>query len=99
MVAYKLFKKRKSGSYGSLFINRKLIITPNVWFQAKPHLTKGYAFRPGWHCCATPNAPHLSNKGRVWCKVQIKSFKKMIRPTAQGGMWYLAKHMKLLKEL
>ena len=99
MIAYKLFRKRKDGSYGPLFINRPLIIFPHIWFQAEAHRTKGYAFRPGWHCCSTPNAPHLSMKGRVWCEVDIQDWEKMVRPAAQGGMWYLAKRLRMIGEL
>ena len=82
-----------------MFINRPLIIFPHIWFQAEAHRTKGYAFRPGWHCCSTPNAPHLSMKGRVWCEVDIQDWEKMVRPAAQGGMWYLAKRLRMIGEL
>ena len=99
MIAYKLFRKRKDGSYGPLFINRPLRITPNEWLPAEAHRTKGYTFRPGWHCCSTPNAPHLSMKGRVWCEVEITFVEQLKRPAAQGGIWYLAKYLKLVKEL
>ena len=54
------------------------------------HLTKGFAFRPGWHCCSEPIAPHLSEKGRVWKKVEIEDYTEVQRPIAQGGLWYLA---------
>lgn len=99
MIAYKLFRKRKDGSYGPLFINRTLKITADEWLPAEAHRTKGYAFRPGWHCCSTPNAPHLSMTGRVWCEVEIKFVEKLNRPASQGGTWYLAKHLKLVREL
>ena len=75
------------------------MIEANTWLPAEAHRTKGYAFRPGWHCCAKPVAPHLSMKGRVWCLVDIQNFVGLIRPESQGGMWYLAQHLKLLKEL
>jgi len=97
--AYKLFRKRKNGTLGPLFINRKLVIPSNKWLKAEPHLTKGFAFRPGWHCCSTPSAPHLSMTGRVWCEVEIKDFEKVIRPESQGGLWYLSKNLKFIKEL
>ena len=35
MLAYKLFRKRKDGTLGPLFINRKQVIVPNVWLPAK----------------------------------------------------------------
>ena len=75
------------------------IITPNQWLQAEAHRTKGYKFRPGWHCCSTPNAPHLSMKGRVWCEVEIQGIEKMQRSENQGGLWYLSKKLKVIKEL
>lgn len=99
MRAYKLFRKRKNGTLGSLFINRKLIIEQNKWLKSEPHKTEGFAFRPGWHCCSTPKAPHLSMKERVWCEVEIQGVKKIQRPENQGGLWYLSKNLKLIKEL
>ena len=41
MIAYKLFRKRKDGSYGPLFINRKQKVYPGVTYQAEEHRTKG----------------------------------------------------------
>jgi hypothetical protein len=99
MRAYKLFRKRKNGSLGPLFINRKQIIPQEKWLKAEPHRTRGFKFRPGWHCCSSPNAPHLSMKDRVWCEVEIKDFEKVIRPENQGGLWYLAKNLKLINEI
>lgn len=95
--AYKLLKLRKNLSLGPLFINRKQIIEPGKWLEAQCFPTKGYALRPGWHCTHAPVAPHLSNKGRVWCEVEIKDYEIIHRPAYQGGIWYLAKHMKLIK--
>jgi len=99
MIAYKLFRKRKDGSYGPLFINRKQRINIGEWLPAEAHLTKGYAFRPGWHCCAEPVAPHLSKKGRVWCKVAIMKYEEHQRPASQGGLWYTALKLKVIGEL
>jgi len=99
MVAYKLFRKRKNGTLGPLFINRKLVIEQNKWMKSESHKTKGFAFRPGWHCCSKPKAPHLSMKERVWCEVEIKGFQKIFRTENQGGLWYLSKNLKLIKEL
>jgi hypothetical protein len=98
-VAYKLFRKRKNGTLGPLFINKRQIISPNKWLRAEAHPTKGFTFRPYWHCCPTPNAPHISMEGRVWCVVEVKGIKHFQRPEAQGGLWYLAKHLKLIGEL
>ncbi len=46
---------------------------------------------------AKPEAPHLSKKGRVWVKVEIKEVEEFIRPESQGGMWYLAQNIKFKK--
>lgn len=99
MIAYKLMRIRKDGSLGSLFINKKDVLPLNKWLNAKPYLTKGFAFRPGWHCTFKPYAPHLSEKGRVWVKVEIKDFVTYPRPESQGGEWILANKIKLLEIL
>jgi hypothetical protein len=96
MVGYKLFSQKKDGSIGPLFINKRLRLKTNEWYEAEEHKTPGFAFRPGWHVCSTRSAPHLSEKGRVWRKVEIKDYSEIKRPENQGGMWYLAKKMKVL---
>lgn len=99
MIGYKLFRKRKDGSYGPLFINRKQKIELNITYLAEEHLTKGFAFRPGWHICKRPIAPHLSLEGRVWCKVEFDLKQVLSRPEHQGGIWYLGNSMRLIKEM
>jgi len=99
MIAYKLFKERKDGSLGPLFINARQRIPYGEWLPAEEHATKGYAFRPGWHCTRTPSAPHLSEKGRVWVRVEIQDYEIHKRPVHQGGAWYLAKFMKVLEKI
>jgi len=99
VLAYKLFRKRKDGTYGPLFINRKQRLLLDVTYDAEDHPTKGYAHRPGWHCCAYPDAPHLSKKDRVWCEVQIDDFTRHMRPANQGGLWYTANKLTILKEI
>lgn len=99
MIAFKLLRRRKDGTLGPLFINRKQRIPFNQTLPAEAHSTKGYAFRPGWHCLAEPKAPHLSEKGRVWCKVRIAKFQEFTRPECQGGKWFLAQEMTLLEVL
>lgn len=99
MIAYKLLRKRRDGSLGPLFINKAQRIPLNTWLPAEEHRTKGYAFRPGWHCCAERKAPHLKEEGRVWCKVEVNGVKAMQRPEAQGGFWYLANWMEVLEVL
>lgn len=95
-LAYKLVRLRKNGTLGPLFINRKQIFPINIWMPAEDHFTKGYSHRPGWHVTRNPYAPHLSKKGRVWVKVEVKDFEEIVRPENQGGIWWLAKWMKVL---
>ena len=78
MIAFKLFKQRKDGSIGPLFIGQKQRIPLGQWLQAQDIPTKGYAHRPGWHAGRGPNAPHLSERGRVWYKVEIKDYSILI---------------------
>jgi hypothetical protein len=96
MVAYKLFRVRKDGSISSLFINKKRILELDKWLEAGEYPTEGFKFRPGWHCMKEPNAPHLSKKNRKWHNVEIKDFVEFTRPASQGGVWYLAKWIKIL---
>lgn len=96
MQCYKLFRIRKDGSLGPLFINRRLRIPVGVWLPAEDHPTKGYAQRPGWHCVAEQKAPHLKKKeDRVWCKVSVRDYTEFSRPDSQGGLWYLANQLKV----
>jgi hypothetical protein len=99
MIAYKLFTLRKDGSLGPLFINRKQRVEIYNLYEAESHPTKGFAIRPGWHCCAKPEAPHLSKKGRVWCKVIIDGVTEHQRPESQGGLWYTAKTLRVTEIL
>jgi hypothetical protein len=99
MIAYKLLKQRKDGSLGPLFINRKQRIEKDIWYHAEDHPTKGYAHRPGWHCCEKPEAPHLKKEGRVWAMVDIGDYIPHKRPANQGGLWYTANLMKVLEIL
>jgi hypothetical protein len=100
LKAYKLFKKRKNGTLGSLFINARAVLDLDVWMEAKPHRKKGFAFRPGWHCTFAPFAPHLTkNNNRVWGEVEVEDYTIFKRPETQGGLWILAKKMKIVKEL
>jgi hypothetical protein len=93
-IAYKLFRQLKSGEITSLFINK--------WMESENHPTNGFAIREGWHCTAKPEASHLKMKlkngeMRVWKKVLIEDFSELKRPENQGGLWYLAKRIKILK--
>ena len=97
MIAYKLVKLRKNGTIGPLFINKKQILLMGATYTAEDHPTKGYKHRPGWHCLKRQHAPHLTTKGRVWIQVLISDFTTETRPESQGGEWYLAEKMTVLK--
>jgi hypothetical protein len=98
MIAYKLFKTRKDGSIGPLYINAKQRVPIGEWVDAEAHETKGFAFRPGWHCTSEPVAPHIAPKpNRKWFKVEINDFTPFERPEHQGGLWYLAKKMRVIE--
>ena len=96
MKAYKLFKKRKDGTIGPLFIGRTQRIPIGEWLEAEDIPTKGYAHRPGWHAGVEPNAPHLTEKGRTWYEVEVEDFYTFKRPTHQGGEWIIADRMKVV---
>jgi hypothetical protein len=98
-IGYKLLRKRKDGTLGSLFIGRSKIIPKNGWLYAEDLPTKGYAHRPGWHILEKPKAPHLSLKNRVWCRVMFRNYLELIRPENQGGKWFLAQQMYILEEV
>ena len=99
MIAYKLVRQLKSGKLTPLFINKTQEIKFNKWFKSKCYPTKGFKVSQGWHCTSTPNAPHLSPKGRVWVKVEIDDYEEMQRPQSQGGLWYLADKIRFLEVL
>lgn len=99
MKAYKLCRCLKNGNITSLFINKKEPIEFGVWLDAKPFPTKGFAFRPYWHCTENPVAPHLSLKNRVWVLVEIEDYTEFKRPDTQGGTWYLAKKIKFIEKI
>jgi hypothetical protein len=96
-IAYKLCRQKKNGDITSLFINKTERLEFNEWLEARCFPTKGFAVRPFWHCTSEPVAPHLSEKGRVWVKVQMDNFEEFQRPQNQGGLWFLAKRIKLLE--
>ena len=99
MIAYKLFRVLKSGEITPLFINKTKRLPLNEWMKAEQHPTKGFKFRPYWHCTSEPLAPHLSIKNRQWYKVEIKDFKEMERPNSQGGLWYLSNNIKIIEKV
>ena len=89
----------KDGSLAPLFINKRQRLQHNIWYDAEAHKTKGFAFRPGWHVCCEPIAPHLSEKNRVWYKVEVEDFKYFERPIQQGKTWMLANKMRIIGEV
>ncbi len=99
MRAYKLLRRRRDGSLGPLFINRALRVPVGQWIEAGCHPTKGYALRPGWHCCSEKRAPHLRQGGdRVWAQVEVGGqITEFQRPWNQGGLWLLATRMKVIQ--
>ena len=99
MVAFKLFRKLKNGELRPLFIDRKRKLVLDSWLQADLVETKGFKVRKGWHCLPKPEAEHLSKKDRVWCAVEILEVEEIERPKNQGGTWFLAQKMKIVREL
>lgn len=99
LKAYKLFRELKDGSIAPLFINKKLRIPIGEWMQAECHPTKGFTIRPFWHCTSLPIAPHLSMKGRSWYEIEMENFTNFQRPTQQGGLWFLAERIKVIKKV
>jgi len=95
-ICYKLFRLRRDGTLGPLFINCRQRIRVGVEYRAESHPTKGFAVRPGWHVCSERRAPHLSERGRVWCRVRIREFEGHKRPDCQCGLWFTAKYMTVL---
>lgn len=94
--AWKLFRVRKDGSLGPLFINASLRVPEDKWMPSEAHKTPGFPFRPGWHACLKPVAPRLTGKGRIWCEVELRGVTKYDRPESQGGEWLLAKALKVV---
>jgi len=100
---YKLLHVRKNGTLSPLFINKKQVIPLNTWMIAEDHKTPKFAHRPGWHICSEPNAPHIKLnpkcQKRAWFKVQFFKYETLNRPQSQGGIWFIAKYMKILEKI
>lgn len=97
MIAWKLFRKLKTGQITSLFINKSERLKYNEWLIAKSYPTDGYKLRPYWHCTEKPFAPHLTERNRVWLMVEMEDFTEFNRPEHQGGKWFLANKIKILE--
>lgn len=94
-LAWKLVRQMADGSFASLFINRRARLPVGQWLPSACYPTPGFAVRPGWHCTAKPEAPHLSPKGRIWVQVEMQGVQTEQRPASQGGKWYLADMIRL----
>lgn len=99
ITVYKLVRKMKDGTIAPLFINKKFRFPIGEWLEYESHPTKGFAYRPGWHCTLKMEAPHLSEKNRVWVKGLVENYELYDRPESQGGTWVLAKRFKVLEIL
>ena len=103
MKAYKLLRLRKDGTLGPLFVGRRSVFRVGDRLAAEFNLPHpGLAHRPGFHCCAEPRAPHIkrvlkNGERRVWCEVRIYGVTRHDRPECQGGVWYTAFHMEIVK--
>jgi hypothetical protein len=104
--AYKLFRVRKDGTLGPLFIDRTLRVPTKRWLKARAIHKTGFAFHPGWHAVSAPRAPHLamapaSGETRRWFEVQLRTTGLVLdnRPQHQGGQWYQAQWMRVVREL
>jgi len=97
MIAYKLFRVLKNGDITPLFINKKYRLPIDEWLEAESHPTKGYKYRPRWHCTSQPYAPHLTEKGRKWYEIEMEDYEEFQRPNSQGGLWFLANKIKIIK--
>ena len=106
MIAYKILRKRSDGSLGPLFVDRGLRLSFGITYVAKTDLPHpGLAHRPGFHCTHAPCAPHIklrlkSGEQRVWCMVKLSGWvTPHPRPDCQGGLWYTAEKMRIMREL
>ena len=103
--AYKLFKKRKDGTYGPAQVEQKNLVcsryVPGVMYEAEDANPRYLKHRPGFHCCAIPYAPHMKDDmpGRAWCEVLIRVKGTEQRPESQGGLWFLASELLIVREV
>lgn len=99
MTAWKLFRVRRDGSLGSLFVDRRRVLPIGVWLDARDCRPKGLAYRPGWHASESPALPHLSRRGRVLCLVALAGeIVRHERPASQGGAWLTATRLMILEK-
>ena len=98
----KLFKQRKDGTLGPLYIGSKQRIDSKggEWLPFDEKLSKkGFGERPGWHA-PTKEAPHIKadakGQDRVVRDVALRNWTMFPRPASQGSEWYLAGEMMVL---
>ena len=98
----KIFKVRKDGTLGPLFIGAKQRIDSKggEWLPFNEKLSrKGFGERPGWHAPTTV-APQIKTKAkgqeRVVRDVALRNWTVYPRPVSQGSEWYLAGEMMVL---
>ena len=98
----KLFKQRKDGTLGPLYIGSKQRIDSKggEWLPFDEKLSKkGFGERPGWHAPTTV-APQIKaktkNQERVVRDVALRNWTMFPRPASQGSEWYLAGEMMVL---
>lgn len=87
-----------------MFINKTIETPIGKWLKAECIPTKGFAVRKGFHCCFTPNAPHLKmqlsfGEQRIWVECEVEDWERYDRPESQGGAWILAQKMKITRVL
>lgn len=95
-LGYKLFRVRKDGSIGSLFCSTRDRLPQDKWMWAQDCPARGLAPRPGWHVLPRPHAPHLTEEGRRWYRVEVDHYYTINRPATQGGEWLIARRMRIL---
>ena len=99
IFAFKLFRIRKEGSIGSLFVEPTARHPIGTWIPAKAHSHKKLKFRKGWHALIHPNAPHLSKKNRAWYIVMVDNYEVIDRPKNHGGKWVIAQKLNIIGRL
>ncbi len=105
MKAYKIFKKTKSGVYRPAQVPiRSLSVKgyqKGIWYEAEDAQPTNLKNRVGFHATTKPTVPHIKiiPDQVVWLEVEIEDFETIQRPESQGGTWYLARYLKIIKEL
>lgn len=90
----------KNGDLKPLFMGKTKPVPYSKWLQAENIPTKGFAHRPRWYAGVRPFASHLTEKGLVWCEVEVKDWDVFERPLTQGGeIWLVAKWLRVIREL